>query len=114
MSTTASGATNEWLVHIPDYPDVLEKRLEVRPSHIGDLKPDLQSGKIVFGGATLKKQPTEKDETLSMSGSVMLIKANTEEEVVERIKADAYTKGGVFDVSKMTIWPFRCAVRLPM
>ena len=44
-------------------------------------------------------------------GSVMLIKASSEEEVREWIANDEYVKGGAWDVSKMTIVPFRCAVR---
>ena len=44
-------------------------------------------------------------------GSVMLIKANSEEEVHEWVKNDEYVKGGAWDLSKMTIVPFRCAVR---
>jgi len=103
----------EWLVQIPDHPSSLEKRLAVRAAHLEALKPNIDSGTVVFGGATLSKQPAE-GEVLDMTGSVMLIKAESEEKVREFLRGDAYTKGGAWDVDKAKIWPFRCAVRTAM
>jgi uncharacterized protein YciI len=44
----------------------------------------------------------------------MLIKADSESELREWINGDEYVKQGAWDVSKMTIVPFRCAVRTAM
>lgn len=41
----------------------------------------------------------------------MLIKATSEEELREWLAKDEYVKSGAWDISKMTITPFRCAVR---
>ena len=41
----------------------------------------------------------------------MLIKANSEDEVREWVNGDEYVKQGAWNVDKMTIVPFRCAVR---
>jgi uncharacterized protein len=106
----SAAPTKEWLVHIPDHPNALEKRLAVRPKHLADLKPKIDAGIVVFGGATLSRQPSE-GETPDMTGSFMLIKANTEEEVREFIANDQYTKGGAWNPKEAKIWPFRCAVR---
>lgn len=103
----------EFLVTIPDIPNALEKRLAARPTHLANLKPRVDSGQVVFGGATLTKQPAD-GEAPEMTGSAMLIKANSEEEVRAIVEGDAYVKGGAWDVSKMVITPFKCAVRTAM
>lgn len=46
-----------------------------------------------------------------MKGSAMLIGAKTREEVIERVKSDVYVQGGVWDVEKIQIIPFRSALR---
>lgn len=103
-------AQREWLVTVPDHPNAIEKRLAARPKHLDNLKPRIDAGQVVFGGAMLSEQPGE-GESPKMTGSVMLFKANSEEEVRQLLEADEYTKGGAWDVSKATIQPFRCAVR---
>jgi len=107
---SSSAPTKEWLVHVPDFPGALDKRLAARPTHLGNLKPAIEAGKVVFGGATLSKQPAE-GEAPDMTGSAMLIKADSEEEVRKTLEEDPYTKGGAWDVKNAKIWPFKCAVR---
>jgi len=46
-----------------------------------------------------------------MTGSVMLIRAESEEAVREFVAGDEYVKGGAWNMEKMQIIPFRCAVR---
>ncbi|KAI1616657.1 hypothetical protein EDD37DRAFT_67709 [Exophiala viscosa] len=110
---SSSVPTQEWLVRIPDFPGALQKRLEARPQHLAGVKPKVAAGTAVFGGATLSKQPAS-GEAPDMTGSVMLYKANSEEEIREQLENDPYTKAGVWDVKNAQIWPFRCAVRTPM
>lgn len=100
----------EWLVTVPDKPSALQNRLAARPAHLANLKPRIESGQVVFGGAMLGKQPQE-GETPAMEGSVMLFKTNSEEEVWEMLRNDEYAKQGAWDVEKATVIPFRCAVR---
>lgn len=108
MSSSVPSA--EWLVHVPDFPGALQKRLASRPDHLNNLKPNIDAGVVVFGGATLSKQPAE-GEGPDMTGSIMLIKAESEEKVRETLENDAYTKGGAWDVKNAKIYPFKCAVR---
>lgn len=110
VTSKMSAPPREWLVTVPDKPNALQKRLGARPDHLKNLKPDIDAGRVVFGGAILSKQPSE-GESPDMQGSVMLIRANSKEEVLERLKADEYTKQGAWDVENATITPFRCAVR---
>ena len=107
-----AGMSYEYLVQIPDFPNSLDKRLAVRPQHLKDITPKLQAGKIVLGGAMLSKQPKE-GEAPDMTGSVMIIKADSEEEVRGMIENDVYTKGGAWDVENMKVWCFKTAVRGP-
>ena len=44
----------------------------------------------------------------------MLFGAKTKEEVLERMKKDVYVTEGVWDLSKVQIYPFRSAVRKPL
>ena len=110
MSSTGGTAKNEYLVIIPDHANSLQKRLAVRPKHFEGLAPHIASGSVVFGGATLSRQPDE-GETLDMNGSTMLIKAEDEAAVRAWLANDAYTKGGVWNVDEAKIYPFRCSVR---
>jgi hypothetical protein len=59
------------------------------------------------------EEPHSPDSTTppKMKGSVMLIGANTKEEVLERLEKDFYVKEGVWDLGKLQIMPFRSAIR---
>lgn len=112
FSTTLTMATSnkEWLVIIPDKPNSLQKRLAARPLHLEKIQPRIKTGEVVFGGATLDEQPAV-DGTPEMNGSVMLMKADTEQEVRAVVESDEYTKNDVWDLEKLQIIPFRCAIR---
>ena len=112
MSTTTPQppSQNEWLIHIPDHASSLSKRLAARPAHLTNLKPRIASGQVVFGGATLSSQP-QPGEQPQMTGSMMLIKAETEEEVRNLLQEDEYTKQGAWDIENAKVWAFKCAVR---
>lgn len=112
LTTTSrmSSSQKEWLVQIPDKPNALQKRLAARSDHLKNVTPKVDAGQVSFGGATLSKHPAE-GETPDMTGSVMLVKAETKEEVIELLKSDVYTKQGAWDVDNATITAFRTAIR---
>ena len=112
MSSTTS-PKKEYLVILPDHPKSLQKRLAVRAKHLENLTPHVQSGDVTFGGATLSDHPNE-GEQVDMTGSAMLIKAESEDAVRAWVMNDEYTKGGVWNVDKIQIIPFRCAIRTAM
>ncbi|OGM47382.1 hypothetical protein ABOM_003805 [Aspergillus bombycis] len=99
----------EFLVSIPDRPGVLPVRMSLRPRHLAKLGPRVEAGQVVFGGAMLSREPA-KGEGPNVTGSVMLVKANSEDEVRQIILDDAYA-ADVWDLGKVTITPFKCAVR---
>ena len=111
--SSSSAKQYDFLVIIPDLANSLQNRLDVRGKHLEALRPNIESGKVPFGGATLSKQPAEGEQP-DMTGSVMLIKAESEEKIWEFIKGDLYAQGKVWDMEKVQVLPFRCAVRTAM
>ncbi|KAJ2903245.1 hypothetical protein MKZ38_010197 [Zalerion maritima] len=116
MASSASTPKKfEWLVVIPDTPGALAKRLEVRPTHFANLGPHIESGALPMGGAILSDIPKDDDpKSLDFVGSTIVYVASSREEVLEFLKNDIYGKTGVWDIEKVQMWPFKCAVRKPI
>lgn len=112
-STASMPYKYEYLVTVPDKPNALQQRLAARPKHLAELKPKMDRGQVVFGGANLSEQP-KGGETPAMIGSVLLVKADCEEDVWTMLREDPYTVGGAWDVDRATVAPFKCAIRLAM
>ncbi|KAH8701488.1 hypothetical protein GQ44DRAFT_778610 [Phaeosphaeriaceae sp. PMI808] len=108
---SSTAPLQEWLVIIPDHVGALDKRLAVRNDHLAGLKGDRED-MWLWGGAMLE-EPIQAGDAgpPKMKGSAMLIGATTREEVVERVKKDIYVQGGVWDVEKIQIIPFKSALR---
>ncbi|KAF3934674.1 hypothetical protein ABW20_dc0104386 [Dactylellina cionopaga] len=111
MATTSSSETqNEWLVILPDHPDAVERRLEVRSKHLEAAGARAAAGVINFGGIMLHEHLKE-GEIPKFKGSIMMLKVETKEEVLEIIKGDKYVENNVWDLDKIEIYPFRTALR---
>ncbi|KAM7207601.1 hypothetical protein V8F20_002079 [Naviculisporaceae sp. PSN 640] len=114
-SSEAAPRKFEWLVVIPDFPGVQEKRIAVRPLHFAGLKPMLQSGTFQMGGAILNEVPKDdQPSSLDFAGSTVIAVAESREEILEILKNDVYVKEGVWDLSKVQMWPLKCAFRIPV
>ncbi|OJJ44751.1 hypothetical protein ASPZODRAFT_18322 [Penicilliopsis zonata CBS 506.65] len=107
---TSTGAKFEFLCILPDKPGALAKRLEVRPSHLEGVKPYVEAGQLVLGGAMLESHPAP-GETPAFKGSVMMIVAESVEQAKEIISQDIYTRTGVWDLENAQFIPFKSAVR---
>ncbi|QDS76632.1 hypothetical protein FKW77_007947 [Venturia effusa] len=107
---TSSGKKMEWLVILPDQQDAIERRMEVRPTHLANVMPDAESGFWLLGGAYFSDVPVEGQNPPPIIGSCMLAHAETREEVLDKLKRDVYSEGGVWDWNKVQIYPFRSAV----
>jgi uncharacterized protein len=57
------------------------------------------------------EEPVTEGQTPKMRGSAMICGAKTKEEVIERLKKDVYVTGGVWDLDKVQIYPFKSALR---
>ncbi|PWY86228.1 YCII-related domain protein [Aspergillus heteromorphus CBS 117.55] len=104
-------AKNEFLCILPDKPGVQAKRVEVRSQHLEGVKPLVEAGTLVAGGAMLNSHPKE-GESLSFQGSMLIVVAESKEEAEKVIQNDIYTKSGVWDLEKAQIIPFKSAVRV--
>ncbi|RAL16476.1 uncharacterized protein BO97DRAFT_420777 [Aspergillus homomorphus CBS 101889] len=104
---------NEYLCILPDKPDALAKRLEVRAQHLTNITPLVDSGKVVLGGAMLDQHPNPGD-AVSFKGSVLMFVAESKEEVEELVKNDIYSKSDVWDLEKAQIIPFKSAARVAL
>ncbi|KAI8233239.1 hypothetical protein K4K54_010789 [Colletotrichum sp. SAR 10_86] len=111
-SSTTGTECSEWLVRVPDFPGVAERRAAVFPQHIEKLKTD-PAQFWVFGGATLA-EPVDPGRPPHITGSAMLIFAPTREDVLDRLKNDPLTKEGVWDINNVQIYPFFRPKRVPV
>ncbi|EAA60313.1 hypothetical protein AN4396.2 [Aspergillus nidulans FGSC A4] len=97
--------SNEFLCILPDKPDAQAKRLEVRSKHLEGVKPLVEAGKVVVGGAMLNAHPSE-GETPSFKGSMLIVLGEKEEDAWEVIRNDIYTKSGVWDLNAAQVIPY--------
>ncbi|TEB37486.1 hypothetical protein FA13DRAFT_1786612 [Coprinellus micaceus] len=104
-------------VYAPDKKEagVLDKRFSVRPQHLERMSGLISSKVIRFGGVLLdpEDQPTEADPRPRLSGSMMVVEAESIEKVKEIITTDIYYESGVWDPEKLVICPIIPAVPLP-
>lgn len=68
--------------------------------HLESLKPNVESGKVVFGGASLD-EPLKEGEGMKTNGSVMIVQCDTQEEAMKVVESDIYYKSNVWDASKV-------------
>ncbi|EIW69896.1 hypothetical protein M231_00930 [Tremella mesenterica] len=93
----------------PDHPDILDKRLAVRPQHLVRAKPDLENGTQVYAGAILPKPDTEArtrplpEGVPRIAGSLMVYIFPTLEDCWARVKEDVYWKHDIWDKSKIIV-----------
>ncbi|KAJ5603856.1 hypothetical protein N7537_006812 [Penicillium hordei] len=103
----------EFLCILPDNPNVLAIRKQVKGIHYEGVKPLVAAGKLVDGGAIFEKHPKEGKDAL-FKGSVIVYSANDAEEVRAILEKDVYATSGVWDLSKARILPYVPAVREPL
>ncbi|KAK2038464.1 hypothetical protein LZ31DRAFT_478801 [Colletotrichum somersetense] len=107
---TMATSAKEFLCILPDKPDALARRLEVRPAHLAGAQAQAGNRKVALGGAMLGEHPAE-GQTPSFKGSVIIYTVKDAEEAWELIRNDAYAKNDVWDLEKAQVIPFKSAVR---
>jgi uncharacterized protein YciI len=80
-----------------DGPNGAALRPQVRPAHLENLKPLVESGRMVIGGPFTDG-----------SGSLMIVEMESEAEALEFARNDPYTRQGVFE--RVEVKPFRKVV----
>lgn len=94
---------NQYLITAYDYTDsgALDRRMNVRPHHLGGAKELKESGNYVLGGAIL-------NDDKKMIGSVMILQFETEEELETWTQNEPYITQKIWE--SFDIKPFRVAV----
>ncbi|KAF7563412.1 hypothetical protein G7046_g723 [Stylonectria norvegica] len=103
----------EFLCILPDRPNVLSIRKQVKAAHYEGIQPLIAAGTLLIGGGMFHKHPVE-GEPASFKGSMIVYAAKDAEEVREIISKDVYATSGVWDVEKAQIIPYVSAIREPM
>ncbi|KAJ5453637.1 uncharacterized protein N7458_004593 [Penicillium daleae] len=109
----ATGKKKEFLCILPDRPNILNLRKQVKYGHYEGIQPLIAQGKLVDGGAIFEQHP-EEGKDAQFVGSVVVYKAENVEEVREIINKDIYATSGVWDLEKVQIIPYVPAVRQPL
>ncbi|MDB5023766.1 MAG: hypothetical protein JWP78_1521 [Mucilaginibacter sp.] len=93
---------NQYLVTAYDYtdPGALQRRMNVRPHHFDGVKDLKANGNFVFGGAILNDQG-------KMTGSVMIVQFETEEELQGWQQNEPYITQKVWE--SFDVKPFKVA-----
>ena len=78
-----------------------ERRLAARPTHLERIRPRVDAGEVLVGGAIL-------GDDGAMIGSVLLMDFDSREALDEWLSSDPYTTNGVWE--RVDVRPFRAAV----
>lgn len=99
-------------VFVPDFefPGTLAKRMAVRDQHLENARKLVQTGFIDSAGPTLKKHPAP-GEAPQITGSSLIVHADSEAEIHKVLESDVYAAQGVWDLSRVTITPLLLALR---
>ncbi|KAH8169301.1 YCII-related domain-containing protein [Sarocladium implicatum] len=110
----ATATRMEYLVIVPDKPDMRAKRLEVRPKHFEGLEALKATGNWKMGGALFNSTPEGADPSQwDWMGSTLVAEADSKQEIIDILSKDIYATSGVWDMEKIQIHPFKCAFRNP-
>ncbi|KAH0589217.1 hypothetical protein H2248_004979 [Termitomyces sp. 'cryptogamus'] len=108
-------AVNRFFVYAPDRkdPDTHVKRHAVRPQHFAEIKPHIDGGTVQVAGMVLSSDQTEATKGQKKAeASMLIVKADTIDEVKQLIERDVYYTSGVWDTEKLIILPFVSATPL--
>lgn len=83
-----------------DDQEALERRMKARPSHFDGARQLKLDGQFIIGGAIL-------DDNGKMTGSMMIVQFETEDELLQWMRNEPYITGNVWQT--IEIKPFRVA-----
>ncbi|KAF9651962.1 hypothetical protein BDM02DRAFT_3109693 [Thelephora ganbajun] len=106
MATSAS-TKHHFMVYAPDRTDsgTVQRRLELRPEHLGRIGTLVKNGALKVLGPTLTPESVLPGAEQKMSGSLLIAEASSIEEVRNLVESDVYYGGDVWDKEKIIITP---------
>ncbi|KAI4521882.1 hypothetical protein K525DRAFT_200143 [Schizophyllum commune Loenen D] len=104
--TTAAPTKHKFLVYAPDRAEegTFEKRMSVRPAHLENASSLISSGAGVVGALGTPESVTSPNKKLV--GSVLIVEAESIDEVKAKVEADVYYTNDVWDKERLVILPF--------
>ncbi|PIA14260.1 hypothetical protein COEREDRAFT_82921 [Coemansia reversa NRRL 1564] len=101
MSTARAKYTFVVLIDDHTDADALSRRMNNRQAHLAEATRRRQAGIMVSGGAIL-----DSHEQRKMVGSSLIIRAESEQQVLELLRTDPYTVGGAWNLDTVRIYPY--------
>lgn len=105
MSTELQASLRDYVVIITDIPNTTEKRTALLQRHNEESGWLLKAGRVPFFGSTLA-QHNGPGESAVENGTVMVLKAESEDEIREIFKKDVWVEQGVWDMNTLQIFPY--------
>ncbi|RAL06661.1 uncharacterized protein BO97DRAFT_287926 [Aspergillus homomorphus CBS 101889] len=109
-SSSPAGAAapepREWLVLFPDMPNVLDRRLEIRPRHSPNFVRLHKEQWVTWAGPVFEKHTFPGNPRRPFKGSVMVINDVGKEQIWERLKSDPYIQEKIWDLENARVIPF--------
>ncbi|ROV98456.1 hypothetical protein VPNG_08528 [Cytospora leucostoma] len=109
----ATAPEANWLIQVPDKPgfQVAQLRQDNLAAHMAYNKVHIDAGRMVLSGPTVKAHPDTSGKPPTITGSVMVWKTHSENEMYTWLGENPYAASGVWDLERATCTPFLCAVR---
>ncbi|KAL4948252.1 hypothetical protein BDW69DRAFT_189444 [Aspergillus filifer] len=101
----------ELLVVIPDRPNVLDRRLAIRPRHSPNFVRLHNEGYVSWAGPLFEKHVSDAGIRRPFKGSAMVVNEEDQECLKRMLASDVYIKEGVWDIDNALIVPFRTTMR---
>ncbi|KAL4874538.1 hypothetical protein BJY04DRAFT_211996 [Aspergillus karnatakaensis] len=102
----AAAAPREWLVLFPDMPNVLDRRLEIRPRHSPNFVRLHKEQWVTWAGPIFEKHTFPGNPRRPFKGSVMVINDVGKEQIWERLRSDPYIQERIWDLDNARVIPF--------
>ncbi|PYH46506.1 uncharacterized protein BP01DRAFT_355518 [Aspergillus saccharolyticus JOP 1030-1] len=102
----AAAEPREWLVLFPDMPNVLDRRLEIRPRHSPNFVRLHQEQWVTWAGPVFEKHTFPGNPRRPFKGSVMVINEVGKEQIWDRLKSDPYIQEKIWDLENARVIPF--------
>lgn len=96
-------ALTEFFAIVPDYPSA--SRPQIRPVHLAHATAP--GNPYRFGGAFKPPHASPTDDSSGYVGSAMVVMGESVDDVLKKLREDPYAKGGVWDVDRARVFPFK-------
>lgn len=102
---------SERLVVLPDMPNVLDRRVSIRPRHSPNFARLHQEGYVSWAGPMFEEHVDADISKRPFKGSVMVVNESNWGGFMSKVQSDIYVKEKIWDMEKASFIPFRTLMR---